>query len=120
MMGFVENGMVFDDNNNLIGIIDRNVTESCILNQAALSQDANTYRELSRSIREMNDAEFLHVMRTSVTVIHDVPAKDVLNGIARRAKENNISKDNNALNAIGMVFLPEDDNPNWLQLVRSV
>ena len=115
MMGFVENGMVFDDNNNLIGIIDRNVTESCILNQAALSQDANTYRELSRSIREMNDADFLRFMRTSVTVIHDVPAKDVLNGITRRAKENNISKDNSALNAIGMVFLPEDDNAKLLQ-----
>jgi len=115
MMGFVENGMAFDDNNNLIGIIDRNVTESCILNQAALSQDADTYRELSCSIHKMNDSEFLHFMKTSVTVIHDAPVKDALNVMARRAKENNVTKDNSALNAIGIVFLPEGENAKLLQ-----
>ena len=115
MIGFVENGMAFDDNNNLIAIIDRNDAESCILNQAALSQDADTYRELSRTIHRMNDAEFLHFMKTSVTLIHDAHAKDVLNGMLRRAKENNVSKDNSALTAIGMIFLPEDENAKLLQ-----
>lgn len=119
MMGFVENGMAFDDNNNLIGIIDRNVTESCILNQAALSQDADTYRELARSIHEMNDVEFLNFMKTSVAFIHDAPLKDVFNGMARRAKENNISKNNSALNAIGIVFLPEDENAKLLQNLNT-
>lgn len=115
MTVYIENGMAIDEDNSLVGIVDRNVTESLILNQAAITQDADTYRELSRSISMMNDAEFLLFMKTSVTLIHDVPAKEAINGMVRQAKGNNITRDNSAMNAIGMVFLPEEENAKLLQ-----